>query len=245
MKSYIQNLETIPLLTKKNSRRQHFQLLEVMVAVFLILLCATPALQVYTNMYKEQAQIARINQRDHLVHLIHAKIIEQLYKRAIPLDEIIAGVEKPFEDEELQSELNRLKYGASYHLSVLRPVREKKRATADRLHSQLLIQMKDMSRPIKPDEKPNVINYSYEVYIDRGAKGGGDKKNMAKPIGVIEDDGEDEYEEEDEDDEESINDVTTPGFKGNKKHQGQQKGANFPKKQPVNVPKPVNRGKGG
>ncbi len=242
MKSYTQNLETIQLLTKKNSCRRHFQLLEVMVAVFLILLCAAPALRIYTNMYKEQAQVARVNQRDHMVHLIHAKVIEQLYKRTIPLDEILAGVEKPFEDEELQPELNRLKYEASYHLSILLPVREKKRATSKRLHSQLLIQMKDLSHLTKPDT-PTVFNYAYEVYIDRGEKGGGDGNQMATPIGAIEEDG---YEEEEEgDDDESANPAAPAEPLKNEKFPDRGRPAPQ-KKSPVNAAsKPANRGKGG
>ncbi len=102
--------------TIKNIRKRHFQLLEIMVAMVLITLCAAPALKIYTNMYKQQSEILHHYEADHLVHQVHAKIIESMYKQAISFDDILMGGERAFEDTHLSPQLKKTGYQCHYTL---------------------------------------------------------------------------------------------------------------------------------
>lgn len=99
---------------KSNSKKRHFQLLEIMVAMVLIVLCAAPALKIYTNMYKQQTEIVRNYEADHLVHIVHSKIIERMYKNIISFDDILMGDERSFEDKDLTSKLKKMGYSCNY-----------------------------------------------------------------------------------------------------------------------------------
>lgn len=164
MKSYI------PKKIWKKKNKRHFQLLEVMVAIFLIMVCAVPAFKILTQVYQEQAAVVRINQRDHLVHLIHAKVVEQLYKRAIPLSEIMEGMHAKFTDTDLQPELERLKYEASYDLSFIEPKTDNGREKANEFLGKMSIEMKDLAKPEAPSR--NIYDYLFYLSrIERGKKG--------------------------------------------------------------------------
>ncbi|WP_068468576.1 hypothetical protein [Candidatus Protochlamydia phocaeensis] len=167
----------------KKRQKRCFQLLEVMVAVFLILLCAIPALQIFTNIYKEQAEVVRINQRDHLAHLIHAKLVELLYKRTIALEEIWEGKQGSFTDPDLQPQLKKLSYDASYAFAVLEPKKLETQQQSDKYLVRLTIKMKDSSKKkISEQSPPLETHYDYLLYIDRGAKdkNRGDDPNSPK-----------------------------------------------------------------
>lgn len=106
--------------------KRHFQLLEVLIAMVLITLCAAPALKIYTNMYRQQVEIVHHYQADHLIHQVHAKIIENIYKHAISFDEILMGDERSFEDNELAGKLKKIGYKCSYTIKKLHQRKLKK-----------------------------------------------------------------------------------------------------------------------
>src|ERR1700733_14521161 len=105
MKNYIK----IPMKRIRKHKR-HFQLLELMVAAFILLICIAPTMRIFTNMYLSQHEIVRENQRDHLVHLIHAQITEQLYKRQIVLPEGAESHPIDLTDPELIGQLEKYHY---------------------------------------------------------------------------------------------------------------------------------------
>lgn len=144
---------------QKNKR--HFQLLEVMIAMLLILICVIPSFQIYVNINKQQANVIRVNQRDHLVHLIHADLIEKLYKQMISLDQILARFQAPFEGEELKKKLEEIGYEAVYSLYFLSSEKEIK--TAKKFLVELVIQLQDK-------KQENSFDYTYHIYIDRGER---------------------------------------------------------------------------
>jgi hypothetical protein len=169
MKSYI------PKKIRKKKNKRHFQLLEVMVAIFLIMVCAVPSFKILTQVYQEQAAVVRINQRDHLVHLIHAKVVEQLYKRAIPLSEIMEGVHAKFADPILQPELERLKYEASYDLSFIEPRSEKGKEKATEYLGKMVIEMRDLLKPnrtLVEENQKKEVQYEYLFYLARIERNG-------------------------------------------------------------------------
>jgi hypothetical protein len=105
--------------------KQHFQLLEVMVAIFLIVVCALPVLNAYVGMNKAQFDSARTSQRDHLVHLVHGRIVEELYCNRIPWEEIEHSKQEELERlghvEELVNQFKSISYRCCYQLKIERP----------------------------------------------------------------------------------------------------------------------------
>lgn len=171
---------------KTNSlRRLHFQILEVMVAVFLILLCAVPSLEIFTNMYKRQAEANISNQKDHLLRLAHASIVEQLYKNEIPINDVIEGRENELNDSTLKNELNKIGYEASYKFSLFSHKTLVGAQEATYLLADLIIKMKKKGFNEKTGEtKPEEIDYKYVVYIQRGKNNpGGSEGDPGNPDG--------------------------------------------------------------
>lgn len=166
--------------------RRHFQLLEVMIAIFILLVCAAPAMQIYTSMFKGQQTIVRENQRDHLARLIHAKVTEQLYKRAIPLEQFVEAKQTPVDDPELEQKLKDLSYKAYYSVSIAAKTPSKGEEKPNKYLVQLVITIRDVSSnppsraSVKQIENQDTRDtfYDYLVYIDAG---GGNKKNNQAP----------------------------------------------------------------
>lgn len=176
MKLYIKIIK----ISKLRIKKRHFQLLEMMVAMFLLLVCVAPMLHIYTHLFKEQQAVIRSYQMDHLVHLIHAKITEQLYKRQIPLEELLQTKSNVLADIELKKALDPLGYGCTYAFTIVEPHTEQGKKKASQYLCSLVITMEDLLRnkaKVKNDnEKEDKLAYEYFVYIDLGAK---DKKNQA------------------------------------------------------------------
>ncbi len=178
MKNYIKTL-----LKKKKSSKRHFQLLEIMVAVFILLICAAPAMRIYTNMFKQQQVVIRENERDHIARVLHSRIVERFYKRQIPLQELAQGKKFTVDDPDLQKRLKELNYEGGYIIGVVdrKPKDENKPATEYLL--RLYIILKDLS-PLSPfqsqpkkveNQDPQETIYDYYIYVDAG------KDNKLKP----------------------------------------------------------------
>lgn len=170
MKNYIKTL-----LKKKQSKR-HFQLLEIMVAVFILLICAAPAMRIYVNMFKQQQVVIRENERDHIARVLHSRIVERFYKRQIPLQELAQGKKFTVDDPDLQKRLKELNYEGGYIIGVVdrKPKDENKPATEYLL--RLYIILKDLSSPSPFQSKPKKVEnqdpqetiYDYYIYVDAG-----------------------------------------------------------------------------
>jgi len=152
----------------KKIQKRPFQLLEVMVAAFLILVCAAPALKTHIAIYREQFNLKRENERDHLVSGIHAKIVEKLYKNELLIEEIL-NKEKVFAFNDstadtngnLNHQLKKISYACTFQLTVKdQEIVE----TVPKYHLlELIITLHDTKSKIATKPLP----YHYLVYISR------------------------------------------------------------------------------
>lgn len=172
-------------------RKCHFQLLELMVAAFILLVCIAPTMRIFTSMYQSQQTIIRENQRDHLVHLIHARFTEQLYRRKIPLKEMMKGQPTVISLED--PELNELIRKSGYNLEGIFEIVDfepKDREKTNKYLGKIEIKMTDrLYRSPKQNEHQKIENedasaffYDYYVYIDSGAKSRGEERENGNAI---------------------------------------------------------------
>lgn len=84
-------------------RKQHFLLLEVLIAIFLIVLCMIPLIYPHTYILVSQKRFVHQVELDHAVNLIYADIIEKLYTNDISWNAIISKTEFEVDDSFLES----------------------------------------------------------------------------------------------------------------------------------------------
>ena len=165
-------------LKKIQRHKHHFQLLELMVAAFILLICVAPTMRIFTSMYQAQQVIIRDNQRDHLVHLIHATFTEQLYKRTITLEGVKKGQPIVLEDYELEKLLKDFGYDFTGTFTLLKSSTPKGQEKPSMYLGQIQIKIKDTLHKPKPQEgnkkieieDPSDTYYDYYVYIDCGER---------------------------------------------------------------------------
>lgn len=63
--------------------KRHFQLLEVLIALFLVVVCALPVMEAFVGIYVSQKAFQREIERDHHMHLAHANLVEYLYREGV------------------------------------------------------------------------------------------------------------------------------------------------------------------
>lgn len=66
----------------RKKSKVYFQLLEVLIGLFLIVTIALPITQSFVSSYTEQRKMLKVIELDHLAHLAHAKVTEELYRDA-------------------------------------------------------------------------------------------------------------------------------------------------------------------
>lgn len=147
-------------------RKRHFLLLEVMIAAFLLLVCITPLLRISARMALEQQAIIRENTRDHLAHLIHAKLTERLYQRKIPLEEIRQKQPLPVADSTLEEELKHWDFNCSCTWKEVHPYTPQNENQPTMYLGLLHITMKDKLKTNSLDTVETI--YDYVIYIDAG-----------------------------------------------------------------------------
>lgn len=206
MKSYIK----IPM-RKIRSHKRHFQLLELMVAVFILLICVAPTMRIFTSMYQSQQEIIRENQRDHLAHLIHAKITEMLYKRQIHISEGDSEILISLSDPELNDELKKFSYTFEAN-TIIEPYKPRGREHPSHYLAHLVIKLKDVSPKVQKKEKTFENQdsadtfYDYKIYIDAGKKAEKDDKKNGNDTKKNEDDMKNEDDLEDDAEDEDVTD---------------------------------------
>lgn len=159
-------------------RRSHFQLLEVLVAVFLIAICAMPVLSAYIRMNHMQFENARLYERDHFVHLVHAKIVEGFYRKKIRLSEIQEkkmvswkDVATIFDEEDRDqlaayaaNQFEKMNYECFYQLHLERPLSQLQ-ANHKQVLVGLTILLNDVSKQRKQDKnQTDAMSYHYSIY---------------------------------------------------------------------------------
>jgi Tfp pilus assembly protein PilE len=161
---------------QRQRHKRHFQLLELMVAAFILLICIAPTMRIFTSMYQSQQEIIRENQRDHLAHLVHAKFIEQLYKRQISLEEVMQSKIIALTDPELISQLQKFAYECVGTFIIVDSYTPRNQEKPTMYLAQLVIKLKDISPKAKKhisnqkieNQDPIESYYDYFVYIDAG-----------------------------------------------------------------------------
>ncbi len=157
-------------------KKHHFQLLELMVATFILLICIAPTMRIFTSIYQSQRSIVRENYRDHLAHMAHAKITEQLYKRQIPLGRKAYTHTIQLDDRELTELLQKFSYCCEATLQIIDSYTPRGEEHPTMSLGQIVIKMKDLSSKASKavesqrfgNEDPSETFYDYFVYIDSG-----------------------------------------------------------------------------
>lgn len=186
-----------------------------MVAVFILLLCIAPAMRIFTSIYQSQHDIIRENQKNHLVHLTHAKFTEQLYKRLISFEDVKEKKDIVIDDPELIEQLEKSGFQCCGRFSI-----EDQRKIKGKLKylCKLEIQMKDGQAKNSKQHSSSCQGCSpetYEYYIcinTWGQEGDEDEEDdEVDDEDAAEDNQEDD--DEDEDDEDEDEDETPDGKK--------------------------------
>lgn len=159
---------------KKRRSKRHFQLLEIMVAIFILLICAAPAMRIYITMFKEQQLVIRENERDHIARVLHARITEKLYKRQIPLQDLAQGKKSSIDDPDLQKRLKELDYEGAYILGIDKRSPKDESDPATKYLLRLFIILKDLSPQSSSqtnskkveNQDPRETVYDYYIYVN-------------------------------------------------------------------------------
>jgi hypothetical protein len=117
-----------------------------MIAFLLVALCAIPMMSTHVHMYKEQKKMAHLIELDHVVNLLHAQIVEDLYVRGAS-----GGSFKELLNQKIEvksPELAKL-FDLSYELTIDRPRCEKDRQESTKFLLDLMIKAVQKERPNK------------------------------------------------------------------------------------------------
>lgn len=138
----------------KKRVRHHFQLLEVLIAMVLLVVCVIPVIDAYIGMNKAQFERTRLVERDHLVHLAYAKIVEALYMKKMDWPDLKHAKEEDFErlfnaddEDHVASQLKALSYKCSYQLTKEKP--KVLKSTTTKFLFQLKITVQDLSKKME------------------------------------------------------------------------------------------------
>lgn len=204
----------IPIKRKKSTKR-HFQLLELMVAAFILLICIAPTMRIFTNIFKAQQEIIREYQRDHIAHMMHAKFTEELYKRTIPIDDFKEKNHISLAYPDLMKHLKEFHYDCSGTFSMIG--KRKNDGNPSYLYSleinvqdKLMKQKNEQSssrRDSVSDKDPSVATYTYMVYIDTYADENEEEEDSDEGEDEDPDDDNDEEEEDEENEDEEDPDL--------------------------------------
>ncbi len=243
-------------LNRIRRHKRHFQLLELMVAAFILLICIAPTMRIFTSIYQSQQEIIRQNNRDHLAHLIHAKFIEQLYKRNIPLPEAKQSNLIVLSDPEVTQLLQQLAYKFQGEFTLMTPIATTSGKPKKSI-GKLVIQLEDTRyKPTELENKksddqnqnPAVTFYDYCVCIEskKIEANGPDQNQPTTPQAPgqpsqtaaihqeeTEDDDEDDLEDDEDDDEDDLEDD----------EDDDDKPPPFPRQVPSQITSPVQPGK--
>lgn len=163
-------------------RKRYFQLLEVMIAAFILLVCVAPAMRVFTSIFLSQQEIIRKNAQSHIVHLIHAELTQMLYKNEIPLEDLKQTTFINIQNEELLKLLHKYSYKCTGTFVMINGPTSRGAAHPNSYLGKLTIEIEDLSLKKLPKEKSNYF-YTYDIYIDSGKIEKGTKKgNKGKKL---------------------------------------------------------------
>lgn len=149
------------ILKKKYLKKNHFQLLEIMVAIILIVSCALPAMRIFTNMYRQQLSVIQNYELDHLAHSMHAIVTEKLYRNQIPINELNDQLIS-CDDPDILNQLKSLGYHCAYQINKRCQKKSKNKETGSERLLDLIIQFNS-----NQNEK-QYRQYDYILYVAGG-----------------------------------------------------------------------------
>lgn len=111
-------------------RKRPFQLLEVLVAMALLLVCVVPILQSQVALYQNERAAIADHQVEEIAKFAASDLLLRLFRREIPWEEVTSGESYPlatfFDGETFAPELPQIPYEGSYAFSI---ENDKERAT--------------------------------------------------------------------------------------------------------------------
>lgn len=146
------------LFVYKARRKLHFQLLEIMIAMFLIVVCAVPMIHTFVQIHIEQKASHRVIERNHLVHDIHAKLLEDLYQHRFSWSEIEYKQERELSDSDLVERAKKADYRVLYQFGVDQP------KTVPESMKKALIKLEIKMVDLK-NQKAETPSYDYYIYV--------------------------------------------------------------------------------
>lgn len=154
-------------------------LLEVLIAFFIVVMCALPLIFPHVVIYKEQQQFTSKIELDLAVNKFYAEIVQKLYRNEIPWNDIEQSRELSIDDDFLRRAeyLRYLPYIGRYQFQEVRRKRKK-----DGTFTVYLIKLNFNFVPKNNlNEKP--LNYTYDIFVVRDIKteASDETKNPAPP----------------------------------------------------------------
>lgn len=142
-------------------RKQHFMLLEILIALTLIILCMLPLIAPHVKYYEEQKKFSTTLATSRTINLLHADLIERLHRNEIAWNTIQEGISIPLNDQ-----LDRLEIKNFPYKGTCRFVKEisKKNAEWGVHHFHLLYSLDPIE---SKNHKP--IQLSYDICLLRHA----------------------------------------------------------------------------
>lgn len=152
-------------------RQRPLMLLEAMIAFALVVLCALPLLAPHAAMLKAQHQFIRKVDLDHVVNLLYASVLEQLYLNTIGWNDLMQN-SFPIAKEDLQKlGYPNVYYEGSYNFIEVKPRYKPTDVNAD--YALFLVTLTFNFIPSELAGKgadvkdKNTLKYRYEVFLVR------------------------------------------------------------------------------
>ena len=146
---------------RSNIQKRPFQLLEILIAIFLVIVCAIPLVQTYVGMHLEQKDQNRLADANQIVEEVHAKILEDLYKKKIGFQQMEDPQEREIDDESLITKAKKLNFKVTYNFERVLP--RKLRADTAKVLMHLNIKLTRLDDP----KKSTTIRYSLYAALSK------------------------------------------------------------------------------
>lgn len=145
-------------------------MLEIIIAIFLLVICAMPVLSSLMTMNKVLNDDIRANQREHIENLVFATIVEALQNHTISWSDLIKSKRENVltldKNEELVKLLKQVNYAAFYQVKIA-DHKAKRREAKPRTVAVLLeidIEMEDLSNAEKNQKSHKIYHYEHFIF---------------------------------------------------------------------------------
>jgi len=146
-------------------RKRPFLLLEVMIAIVLIALSVIPLIYPHVFILTEQKKFVHRIELDHVVNLIFADIVEQMYRNELSWNQVFEGTKEAITAEHLR----RVQYEKSFPFKGEYWFEETDhKPLEDSLRKLYLLNLNLIFVPETTKEKdPKPLTYQYKLFVIR------------------------------------------------------------------------------